>query len=133
MTTDQLMKTLVEHKRAMVDALALSLRNIKYGKEGSGFYSSAEELLASLQFLFDLSEDCKRVEYKIKKQIIDNWKSTDELNTDDLKRFRFAVYEEVEVLLDLLANINKAEESIVAMKGVKDGNCEERHDTCEDI
>ena len=112
MKTRELMKTLVENEDTMIDALVLSLRNIKYGKGEFAFFNSNMELVALLDYLVgSLEEDTSNV-YRVKKQVIDDFKEADEVNQDALTRLENAVFSEVKTCLNLLANIAKAKESV---------------------
>lgn len=108
----ELMETLVEHEDVMIDALALSLRNIKFGKGERAFFNSNEELVATLDFLFGQMMDDTDPIYGSLTQIKYDLKDTNEVNQDALTRLENAVFSEVKTCLNLLANIAKAKESV---------------------
>lgn len=112
MTPRELMHTLVDHEDVLVDAIALSLRSMKFGRGESAFFESKEEIIAVVRFLFDHSEDWGRDAYKSIKQITDGWKENKEINQSNLKELRSFIFAEIRTLLDLLANIDKAKETL---------------------
>lgn len=107
----ELMETLVEHEDTMIDALALSLRNIKFGKGERAFFNSNEELVITLDFLFGQMMDETDPIYGRLTQIGYDLKDGG-VNQDALTRLENAVFSEVKTCLNLLANVAKAKESV---------------------
>lgn len=132
----ELMGTLVKHEDVMIDALALSLRNIKYGKGERAFFDSNEELVAALDFLFGQMMDDTDPIYGSLTQIKYDLKDGGEVNQDALTRLENAVFSEVKTCLNLLANIAKAKESVEFQeiwKEKQNGNGEEANNSDEEV
>lgn len=112
----ELMETLVEHEDTMIDALSLSLRNIKFGKGEFAFFGNDMEMVATLDFLANLLEEDTSNVWKAKRQVKNDFKDANEVNQDALTRLENAVFSEVKTCLNLLANIAKAKESVEFQK-----------------
>ena len=132
----ELMGTLVEHEDTMIDALSLSLRNIKYGKGERAFFESNEELISALAFLYGQVNDEEGDVYRYLGQIRNDFKDENTVRQDTLTRLRTAVSREIRACLRLLANIDKAKESVEFQQMWKEkryGNSEETNDSDEEV
>lgn len=112
MTPRELMETLVEHEDVMIDALSLSLRNIRFGKGEYAFFNSNEELVAALNFLVGQVADDEKDVLRALGQIRNDYRDEETVHQDSLTRMRVAVTREIRTCLRLLANIDKAKESV---------------------
>lgn len=112
MTPRELMETLVEHEDTMIDALSLSLRNIRFGKGEFAFFMSNEELVAALNFLVGQVADDEKDVLRALGQIRNDYRDEETVHQDSLTRMRSAVTREIRMCLRLLANIDKAKESV---------------------
>lgn len=108
----ELMETLVEHEDVMIDALSLSLRNIRFGKGEFAFFMSNEELVAALNFLVGQVADDEKDVLRALGQIRNDYRDEETVHQDSLTRMRSAVTREIRMCLRLLANIDKAKESV---------------------
>lgn len=132
----ELMETLVEHEDTMIDALSLSLRNIRYGKGERAFFENNEELISALAFLYGQVNDEEGDVYRYLGQIRNDFKDENTVRQDTLTRLRMAVSREIRACLRLLANIDKAKESVEFQQMWKEkryGNSEEVNDSDEEV
>ena len=132
----ELMETLVEHEEVMIDAISLSLRNIRFGRGEQAFFKGETELIATLNFLMELVEEDNSTMWRAFKQVKNDYKDENAVYQDALTRLRNAVFSEIKTCLNLLANIDKAKETMVFQtlwKEQSDGNSEEANDTDEEV
>lgn len=136
MTPRELMKMLAENEDTLINAISLSKRNIQYGRGEFAFFNSELEVVGTLNFLVDEMESSVSRAWNPMGAIIRRYKEFEEVEQEDLTEFRNAVFDEVKAGLKLLANIDKAKESMEfkeMWKEQKDGNCEEGYDLDEEI
>lgn len=136
MTPRELMETLVEHEDTMIDALSLSLRNIRFGKGEFAFFMSNKELVAVLNFLVGQVADDEKDVLRALGQIRNDYRDEETVHQDSLTRMRVAVTREIRMCLRLLANIDKAKESVEFQEMWKEkryGNGEEKDNSDEEV
>lgn len=136
MTPRHLMEILVDNEDTIIDALALSLRHLKYGKTGLGFFNSYEELVAIVKYFEETNEDLVSETWMPMSQMLKDFKDTGVVEQDTLTRLENAVFSEVKNALRLLANIEKAKESVEYQRMWKeknDGNNKEVNNTDEEV
>ncbi len=136
MTPRRLMEILVDTEDTIINSLALSLRHLKYGKTGSGFFNSYEELVAIVKYFEETNEDLVSETWMPVSQMLKDFKDTGVVEQDTLTRLENAVFSEVKNALRLLANIEKAKESVEYQRMWKennDGNNKEVNNTDEEV
>lgn len=114
----RLMEILTEHSELLVDSIALSIRECKYGKGDRALFESEEEMLAIINYLYDSTEDYDRDIYNAMRRL----RAGADLNA--LESLRMDVLKAVMKGIDLLANLDKAIETIAIQnvwKEIEDG------------
>jgi hypothetical protein len=130
------MEKLVEHEETIIDAISLSLRNIRFGRGEQAFFKSETEIIATLNFLMELVEEDNTIMFRTLKQVKNDFKDEEMVYQDALTRFRNAVFSEIKTCLNLLANIDKARETMGYQEMWKEqnyGNSEETDNTDEEV
>lgn len=122
MTPRHLMEILVDNENTIIDALALSLRHLKYGKTDMGFFNSYEEMVATIKYFEDTNEELVSKTWMPMSQILNDFRDTEVVEQDALTRLENAVFSEVKNALKLLANIEKAKESVEFQRMWKEKN-----------
>ena len=122
MTQRHLMEILVDNENTIIDALALSLRHLKYGKTDMGFFNSYEEMVATIKYFEDTNEELVSKTWMPMSQILNDFRDTEVVEQDALTRLENAVFSEVKNALKLLANIEKAKESVEFQRMWKEKN-----------
>lgn len=122
MTPRHLMEILVDNEDTIIDALALSLRHLKYGKTDMGFFNSYEEMVATIKYFEDTNEELVSKTWMPMSQILNDFRDTEVVEQDALTRLENAVFSEVKNALKLLANIEKAKESVEFQRMWKEKN-----------
>jgi len=113
----KLMEILTENAELFVDCLALSIRECKYGKGERALFETDEEMLAIINYLYNDTEGYDRDIFNAMRRL----KGAD-LNA--LKSLRMDVLKAVMKGVDLLANLDKAIETVnirEAWKEIEDG------------
>ena len=132
MNQRDLMKIFAEKEETVIDALSLSLRNIKYGKGEFAFFGSDTELLAIIDWLTDESEDLMSLVWRRLNIVKQKYKDEGIIGQEELSSLRKAVFGEVKMLMNLMANIDKAKETL-EWKEIWNGNGKEKNDTDKEV
>lgn len=112
MNQNKLISMFAENEDAFIGALTKSIRTVKYGKEEFEYFISPLELCASLKFLYELHDECDKQEWMELKQLYEILKTEINIDTISFENLEEILMRHIKVLINLLANVQKAKESI---------------------
>ena len=115
MNAQELMSILVDKEDELLHALIKSVREIRYGKDFE-YFNSTIEVCAILKYLYELTEQSDNKEWHELKYIYSGLKDEfdlEKISFDDLEKY---IFEHIKILINLLANVYKAKESLDSNK-----------------
>lgn len=128
----KLMETLTEKAECLVEGIAISIREVKYGK-GTGLFETDDDMVGVLKYIQDENDDLE----------LDIWNAYMRARTykdePSLKALREATLKSIMRHIDFLANIEKALDSVTIrellqeIKERSDDNGKESNDRCEEV
>lgn len=133
MNQQELMSILLRNEDELLLALSTSVRGLKFGKEEFEYFTSDVELYATIRFLYESLEEIETKEWDEFKCFYKDLNPNVSLNDISFKSLKQTLLEHIKVLINILANIQKAEESVsqnkIKSKYISMRSCDDEKET----